>query len=127
MKVFIYILCIISLGAVADDELKLTNKFDFSSVLLEPAKITKVKNTSLIVDKYIQNNYSLDNDFFCGGTYLLTPDQALKNSYENGAIQMVTEFGFTNSLQVFTPIRQLVQSPDKKAVFNGYYFVSNKR
>ena len=127
MKVFIYILCIISLDAVADEGLKLNNEFDFSGVLLEPVKISKVKDTSLIVDKYVQDNYNLDNHFFCGGAYMMTPDQALKNAYENGAVQVVTEFGFTNNVQAFTPIRQLVQNPDKKAVFNGYYFVSSKR
>ena len=125
MKFLTLILSLITLNVLAEDIAEYP--FDFSGVLLEQPQMSKGKDASFIVNKYIEENYNQDNQFFCGGVYTLTPDQALKNAYENGIVKIVSNFGYTNNFKAFTPIRQLVQNPVQKAVFNGYYFVSSNR
>tara|TARA_R110000744_G_scaffold106148_3_gene202353 strand:- start:54 stop:437 length:384 start_codon:yes stop_codon:yes gene_type:complete len=127
MKVLVFILSLLSLNALAEEVIKIEYPFDFSGVLLEQPKMSKVKGASFIVNKHIQENYNQDNQFFCGGVYMLTPDQELKNAYESGIVKVVSEFGYTKNFKAYTPIRQLVKNPDKNAVFNGYYFVSSNR
>ena len=87
---------------------------DFSGVLIKQPKMSKVQIESLVVNKYIQDNYNQTNQFFCGGTYILTPDQDLKFAYERGMLKVVSEFGHTSNIQAYTPIRQLVQKPEKR-------------
>jgi len=127
MKVLIFILSLLPLNALAEEVIKIGYPFDFSGVLLKQPQMTKAKDASFIVNKHIQEYYNQDNQFFCGGVYMLTPDQELKSAYENGIVNVVSEFGYTKSITAYTPIRQLVQNPDKNAVFNGYYFVSSNR
>ena len=127
MKVLVFILSLLSLNALAEEVIKIEYPFDFSGGLLKQPQMSKVKGASFIVNKHIQENYNQDNQFFCGGVYMLTPDQELKSAYESGIIKVVSEFGYTKNFNAYTPIRQLVQNPDKNAVFNGYYFVSSNR
>ena len=127
MKVFIYLLCIVSAEALAGDINQIDYPIDFSGVLIQQPKMSKVKAESPIVNKYIQDNYTHINQPFCGGSYYLSPDQELKLSYERGMVNIVSQFGYTNNVQIYTPIRQLVQNPKKESVFKGYYFVSSKR
>jgi len=124
MKILIFILCVFPLSGLAEDIFKIEYPLNFPGVLLKEPDISKIKSTSFIVNKYIQENYSLGNQFSCGGVYMITPDQELKSAYENGMVKMITEFGYTNNVKSYTPIRQLVENPDKQAVFNGYYFIS---
>jgi len=126
-KLFIYLICIFPINIFASESIKTDSIFDFSSALLEQPKMSKVRDTSFIINKYIQENYTENNRFFCGGVSLMTPDQALKYAYETGLVKVVTEFGYTNNIEVYTPIRQLVLNPDRSAVFKGYYFVSSNR
>jgi hypothetical protein len=127
MKVFILTLCLACFNVLAGDTNKLDYSIDFSGVLLKQPKMSKIQTESLIINKYIQENYSQNNQFYCGGTYNLTPDQGVKFAYERGMLEIVSEFGHTHNIQAYTPIRQLVQNPEKDAVFNGYYFISSKR
>ena len=127
MKVFIFILCIVSFNVLANDIQKLDYSIDFSGVLLKQPEMSKVYTELQVVNKYVQDNYNQSNQFFCGGTYSLTPDQDLKFAYERGLVKVISEFGHTHNIQAYTPIRQLVQNPEKEAIFKGYYFVSSKR
>ena len=126
-KLFIYLICIFSIDTFASESFKIESDFDFSNVVLEQPKMSKFKDTLFIINKYIQENYSENNRFFCGGVSLMTPDQALKYAYETGMVKVVTEFGYTNNIEVYIPIRQLVLNPERSAVFKGYYFVSSNR
>ncbi len=127
MKVFILILCLGCFNVLAGEAIKFDYSIDFSGVLLKQPKMSKVPTESLIINKYVQENYNQSNQFFCGGTYKLTPDQDVKFAYERGMLEIVSEFGHTHNIQAYTPIRQLVQNPVKDAVFNGYYFISSNR
>jgi hypothetical protein len=121
-KILTCMLFFLSLNTFASESNIIKLNFDFSEVLLKQPKLSKLKDTSFVINKYIQENYSFNTEFSCGLS-VMTPDQELKYEYETDMIKIVARFGYSNNFKVFTPIRQLVLNPDKGAVFNGYYFV----
>lgn len=127
MKVLFMIFILLPFHVLAEEVIKIDYPLNFSGVFLEPPKISKVTDASSIINQHIQENYSQEKQFVCGGVYMSTPDMELKSAYENGKVKIIDEFGYSNNFNVYKPIKQLVPNPDEKAVFNGYYFVTSNR
>ncbi len=129
LKLVIYLLCILSFNVLAVKNIRLELDFDLSIIQVDQPEMSEVKGFSLKVNEYIQSNYDLNNRFMCGWMSggAMTPDQILKYEYKSGMVKIVSVFGYTSNVKVFTPIRQLVSNPDKAAVFDGYYFISSNR
>ncbi|WP_281556003.1 hypothetical protein [Thalassomonas sp. RHCl1] len=87
-------------------------------------KTKEVDQSFNIINEYIEKNYGNKSNFFCGGPTNLTPDEELKFNYNYGFVKVVSSFSSTQDIISFTPIRQIVNNPERKAVFKGYYFVS---
>ncbi|MDK2595016.1 hypothetical protein [Pseudoalteromonas obscura] len=61
----------------------------------------------------------------CGVIYPpLTPDEALKQQYDNQTLREIVTFTQVIKVNTYTPIRQLAKKPVAPAIFNGHYFVS---
>ena len=109
MKLLFIIFFFLSFHVLAEEVITIEYPFDFSGVLLEQPKLSKISDASSIVNQHIQKNYSQDNQFFCGGVYISTPDMELKSAYENGKVKVINEFGYSNNFKVYKPIKQLVR------------------
>lgn len=61
----------------------------------------------------------------CGVIYPpLTPDEVLKQQYDNQTLRDIVTFSQVFKVNTYTPMRQLAKKPVAPAIFNGHYFVS---
>lgn len=124
MKILAISLVSFSANLAANDEMKIDIPLELSENL---NKTSSVKDASKIFGEHVLQSYRRENVFICGTTFLPTPDEELKNLYERGLVNIVNEFYPTGHVKSYTPIRQLVLNPVRSALYDGYYFVSDKQ
>lgn len=121
LKFSVLIFCMLSINSFAS-ELQL-NINVYHSPLEQNTKVNDT-SASLMVNQYVQENYGKNSYFSCGTVSNLTPDQVLKYAFQAGKVKIINNFSYTKLIETYTPIRQIVINSNRRAVFKGYYFVS---